>query len=332
MLATVGAGVLAYILYRHHVQSSRIIPISVNYHFTRKCNAACSFCFHTELTSFISSTANSKLVLKMLANEGMKKLNFAGGEPFLYPRQLAELCQYAKQELKLESVSIVSNGTRIRENWLRENGANIDILAVSCDSFFAETNKKIGRAERSTGKPFDNVEKLFRIRDWCRELGIKFKLNTVVCSLNWEEDMRDVVRRLDPFRWKVFQVLIVDGENEDASRIRDARKMCVTDEQFKFFCEKHKDMKGFTPEGNDVMRNSYLILDEHLRFLDPGNGRRNNSDPILEVGVQKALSQVNWDQEGFRARGGLYDWSRGNEETHSFGGAMEGIDPKDLEY
>lgn len=23
------------------------IPISVNYHFTRQCNASCAFCFHT---------------------------------------------------------------------------------------------------------------------------------------------------------------------------------------------------------------------------------------------------------------------------------------------
>ena len=30
-----------------------IIPISVNYHFTRQCNYSCGFCFHTAKTSFL---------------------------------------------------------------------------------------------------------------------------------------------------------------------------------------------------------------------------------------------------------------------------------------
>lgn len=93
------------------------------------------------------------------------------------------------------------------------------------------------------------------------ELGIKFKLNTVVCSLNWDEDMQDVVTRWAPFRWKVFQVLLVKGENEDV------RELVVTEEQFGAFCAKHEGVPGFTPEGNDVMRNSYLVsgpLDDNM--------------------------------------------------------------------
>jgi hypothetical protein len=30
------------------------IPISVNYHFTRKCNRVCGFCFHTEKVSCLT--------------------------------------------------------------------------------------------------------------------------------------------------------------------------------------------------------------------------------------------------------------------------------------
>jgi radical S-adenosyl methionine domain-containing protein 2 len=29
--------------------------VSVNYHFTRKCNKTCKFCFHTEKTSHVAS-------------------------------------------------------------------------------------------------------------------------------------------------------------------------------------------------------------------------------------------------------------------------------------
>ena len=41
-----------------------------------------------------------KRALKLLKEAGMKKkINFAGGEPFLYPDQLAMLCEYCKVDL-----------------------------------------------------------------------------------------------------------------------------------------------------------------------------------------------------------------------------------------
>lgn len=64
------------------------IPISVNYHFTRKCNKECGFCFHTAKTSHIATPEEAKRGLVLLRNAGMRKLNFAGGEPFLYPKYL----------------------------------------------------------------------------------------------------------------------------------------------------------------------------------------------------------------------------------------------------
>lgn len=109
----------------------------------------------------------------------MKKMNFAGGEPFLYPKYLGALCRYYKDDLKLESVSIVSNGTKVTEKWLSRYGAFVDILAISCDSVNPEINAAIGRADRGSGVPFDNVGKLFQIKEWCQQYGIRFKLNTV---------------------------------------------------------------------------------------------------------------------------------------------------------
>jgi radical S-adenosyl methionine domain-containing protein 2 len=49
--------------------------------------------------------------------------------------------------------------------------------------------------------------------------------------------------------------------------------------------------------------------------------------------VQKALSQVEWDQEMFRARGGVFDWSRLPEvKDMGCGNALSGVDMKDLEF
>jgi radical S-adenosyl methionine domain-containing protein 2 len=77
--------------------------------------------------------------------------------------------------------------------------------------------------------------------------------------MNWEEDMVGMLRELVPFRWKVFQVLVVVGQNESDVRKRDARKFIISDEQFNAFIERHKDLKCMVPEPNQVMKSSYLV-------------------------------------------------------------------------
>ena len=132
--------------------------------------------------------------------------------------------------------------------------------------------------------------------EWRREYGIKFKLNTVVNVHNWDEDMSVEIEELAPFRWKVFQCLLVAGENEDATRLRDARKFLVTDEQWKTFCNRHKHLPCYVPEDTNAMASSYLLLDEYMCFLDKGEGMITKNESILKVGVQKAMGQVVWDK------------------------------------
>lgn len=329
ILALLALAIGIYFEY-HHLRPSfkRTDCVSVNYHFSRKCNKTCKFCFHTEKSSYVAGKDDMMRGLQLLKKAGMRKINFAGGEPFLYPALLGWLCQYCKEVLNLESVSIITNGTKVTKAWLDEYGKYVDVLGVSCDSFNEKTNELIGRG---TG---NNVEQFFRIRDWCRELNIKFKLNTVVCKLNWQEDMVATVRELQPFRWKCFQVLFVEGENDAGvadtakdKRKRDARDLLITTEQWETFCEKHQHLDAFVPESNDLMASSYLILDEYLCFLDKGKGEEIQSKSILEVGVAQALKEVYFDKQAFYNRGGEYAWSR-EDEAEGCGGETS----KDLEW
>lgn len=291
--------------------SKKRIPISVNYHFSRKCNYTCGFCFHTAKNSNILSLEKAKEGLEKLKKRGMRKINFAGGEPFLYPKFLGELVQYCKETLKLESVSIISNGSLIKENWLTKYSAYLDILGISCDSFDEKINIKIGRGN---GKQIENI---FKIRELCYKYNIKFKLNTVVCRYNFQEDMNESIARLAPFRWKCFQVLIVKTENDgDKESIRDANDFKITDSEYQEFVKRHEEQKCFIKETNDLMKSSYLILDEYMRFLDKGNENEYKmSESILDVSVEKALSQVNWDWSSFEDRQGEYDWSKESESV-----------------
>ena len=55
-------------------KDKKLIPESVNYHFTRTCNYSCGFCFHTAKTSFHVPLEEAKHGLEMLVKEGMKKV------------------------------------------------------------------------------------------------------------------------------------------------------------------------------------------------------------------------------------------------------------------
>ncbi|EXA31715.1 hypothetical protein FOVG_17035 [Fusarium oxysporum f. sp. pisi HDV247] len=116
------------------------VLVSVNYFTSRKCNYTCGFCFHTDTSSYVLP------------------LNIAGGEPVLYPRLQTELLQFVKEELGLESISIVSNGSKITEKLMRENFQWLGILPISCDSFNPETNKKIGRGDDGGKRLWDQVQ------------------------------------------------------------------------------------------------------------------------------------------------------------------------------
>jgi radical S-adenosyl methionine domain-containing protein 2 len=290
-------------------------PVSVNYHFTRKCNFECGFCFHTEKTSHVEPFEEMKRGLTMLKEAGMKKINFAGGEPLLYPKLLSLLVQFCKTELHLESISIVTNGSRLTERFLEQSAKYIDIIAISCDSFKEDVNVKFGRGKGS------HLEQVRKVSKLCKAYGIKLKLNTVVNRYNFDEDMNEGVRQIDPFRWKCFQVLIVEGENDSKEMIRDASRFAITDEEFQRFCDTHSHNDAFVPEPNNIMRSSYLIIDEYMRFLNKGTG--DPTESILKVGVEKAMQNVLWDTESFYERGGVYDWTK--EGTDGCGTEQTGL-------
>lgn len=303
-------------------------PISVNYFPSRQCNYTCGFCFHTDTTSNMLPLAKAKQGLRLLQQSGMRKLNIAGGEPFLHPRFLAQILAYSKEELHLESVSIISNGSKIKQDFLAKYGKHLDILAISCDSFIAATNEKIGRGQDGDA----HIQQLFNVAAWCRKYGIKFKINTVVNAYNWDEDMASHIEKLAPFRWKVFQCLIVEGENDNATRVRDARRFLITDEQWRTFCDRHKHLECYVPEDNDTMAGSYLNVDEDMCFLDKGKGEMKRSRSILDVGVRTAMGEVVWDKEAFERRGGVYNWSRELNEGLDGEGCSGDLARKDLDW
>jgi len=152
---------------------------------------------------------------------------------------------------------------------------------------------------------------MLQIREWCREYNVVFKLNSVINSYNVDEDMVQSIKELAPKRWKVFQCLILEGENSGTGNdLRNAKSFVVSDEQFQGFLDRHKELKCLVPESNAMMRDSYLILDEKMRFLDCTKGSKIPSESILDVGVEKAMENSGFDEKTFVGRLGVYEWTK----------------------
>lgn len=237
----------------------------------------------------------------------MKKINFANDESFLYKPFLETMIAFCKKNLDLESVSIVTNDSFVDESFLKQYGKHIDILAVSCDFFNKQINIEIEK------KNENQIKKLFQVAEWCKKFEIKFKFNTIVCRLNYTEDMNGIIEQLRSFRWKCFQIFFVVEKNDFDKILRDVRKFQIKNDQYRKFCFRHQHQSCFVSEFNNFMTKSYLILDEYMRFLNK-NGRKPSSS-ILDVGVFTAFVQVYWDQNSFIERKEIYDWSKASVST-----------------
>lgn len=72
-------------------------------------------------------------------------------------------------------------------------------------------------------------------------------------------------------------MLLLDSENTGAETgsLRDARNLVITNEQFQAFLARHAAQECLVPEDNESMKDSYLNLDERMRWaVSPTNIRQ----------------------------------------------------------
>lgn len=275
------------------------MPIAaINFHLFKPCDARCRFCFATfrDVRGRLP-LAQAQRLLVMLREAGAEKITFAGGEPTLHPH-IGELIGHAKA-LGLVT-GIVTNGSRL-DALLDKHAEVLDWAALSVDSADEVIQQALGRGRG------DHIARAVVLADRCRALDVRVKLNTVVTALNWHEDMSTLVRRMQPERWKVFQVLRVEGQNDGT-----VEPLLITAEQFSAFLGRHAPLadEGFlaVAEDNDAMTDSYVMIDPIGRFYGNSAGKHQISPPILEVGVGAALRSVGYSPTRFEARGGRYAW------------------------
>jgi len=261
---------------------------SVNFYITSECDSKCKFCFSNHGKKRLTRN-NAIRVIDMLRKNGTQKITFGGGEPTLH-ESLPDFVNHANS-IGMKT-AIVTNGSKLNEviqfckpSW----------VALSLDSGCRATQILIGRGKANY------ISRTINLADKCRSLGIKLKVNTVVCSYNIKEDMTSIVKRIAPNRWKIFQVLPTNPS---------ARPLEITKNQFSKFV-KRNTIKDITiiPEDINAMCQSYILIDPLGRFYHSDiRWPHEYSQPILSVGVIKAFRQVSFDFNKLKERGGIYEW------------------------
>jgi len=287
---------------------------AINFHFTRQCNYHCKFCFHTKKSKYMLPMKDQLSILQQFRQFGSEKVNFAGGEPFLFSERLGELVKACKKDFGFPSTSIITNGSIVKPEWFEKYGQYLDILGVSCDSLQPQVNQCHGRNFNTLRLPIEQSKKIETLAQLCHRQGILFKINTVVTQLNKNEILADFINRVDPCRWKVFQILEIKNENGG----EQLQSLLIRPKEFERYIQRNlkrlhpSKKKILVKESNEMMQNSYVLVDEFGRLLDVSTGNKLPTHSIIKVGLSKALQELGngFDKAMFYKRGGYYQWQK----------------------
>ena len=289
-------------------QTNKIKELVINWHMTEVCNYSCKYCFakwgrpnelHRSESGIVKLLDNladyfikGTSTLKDELGYETVRLNFAGGEPMVLGDTFVTALTLAKQ--KGFKTSTITNGHYLINGKLALPNNSLDMIGISFDSQCLDTRKKIGRKDRKGNSFGADDLKLVLANLTQSQRGIKSKINTVVNSLNLDEDFSELITDLSPYKWKVLHVMPY-GHDE----------LLISKKQFDKFVLRHSGLGlPLFPESNSTMTESYLMINPQGCFYQnvANKAGYKYSESINRCGVNKALSQIEFNPKTFALR------------------------------
>lgn len=189
-----------------------MIKFKINLHILEDCNYHCRHCFAKfgkEKYMNVNKWAN--IIDNLASVLDIDEINIAGGEPLLY-KNLPTLIQYINS--KNIKCSIITNGSLLTENWIKNNIPLLSTIGLSIDSFNPAILKEGGRTDK---KDFILSEQSFlQIYSWIRKYNpkCKIKINTVVSSINKKEILLSILKKhnIHIDKWKILKMSVFENE------------------------------------------------------------------------------------------------------------------------
>lgn len=280
----------------------QLTKYKLNYHIFEKCNMNCSFCFRNNNNNKTLSLNEYKEMIDRIYELNLfDYINFAGGEPTLYPN-IVELIRYAKN--KCFKTSIITNGYMLLNSnkLLEEILQVIDCFGISIDSLDNNINHKI---KRVVGGKTLTKEDLLQIYEKVREYSrVDFKINTVVSKYNLcDKSLIDFLVEypyINVDRWKFFKVQPKEGAN--------CEEFNISEEEYNSFTRRfeayNKRLTNKVEERSGEMIDSYLMLDVNGNLSTDTTKTNSKSIQIVNSTIEqiKQFIEENLNYESYDKR------------------------------
>ncbi|HFG9165988.1 TPA: GTP 3',8-cyclase MoaA [Clostridioides difficile] len=155
---------------------------------TDKCNLRCVYCMPPDVKfdkNYINENLrfeDYKFIIKAMAEQGITKIRFTGGEPLLYPK-LNELIKFTKEECGINNIGMTTNAIGLSDRIFELEKCGLNKVNISLDSLKEYKYKSITRG--------GNLKDVLKSIESCLNLGIKVKLNCVAISGFNDDELKD---------------------------------------------------------------------------------------------------------------------------------------------
>lgn len=171
----------------------------IDYMITGKCNLHCPFCYGPDpkMKGELSKEAK-KMLLQFLAEQGIRDIVIAGGEPSISPHIGAVLDWCTQMSFR---VALQTNA--FKPHLLQPHLHKLAWLCVPIDGTDQKANHELRTAENHLEQVLDVVN----MAQQYRTNGLRLKIGTVVTPINITQvlEIAAVVQALKPNVWKWYQ-------------------------------------------------------------------------------------------------------------------------------
>ncbi|MGC8588438.1 MAG: GTP 3',8-cyclase MoaA [Hydrogenobaculum sp.] len=227
---------------------------------TDKCNMKCSYCRplnidyipHRELLSY----EEIRDIVSIMKDFGLKKVRITGGEPLVRP-QVWKLVSLLKA-INLESISMTTNGTYLKEYAKLLKEAGLDTINISLDTLDEDKFKHVTKSDI---KPV--LEGIYE----ASSLGFNIKLNTVLIKNFNDDEIIPLVEFARDVRARIrFIELMPVGKLDFFNK----SKIFYNHQVFELLEKTYGKLVALPPDGSKSARR-FLIesIDTEVGFISP---------------------------------------------------------------
>lgn len=246
-------------------------PKELCWNITSRCNARCSFCYRINNIADLSYQEN-EIILKKLADNGIKRITWTGGEAILY-HDLLKLMHKAF-DLGITN-ELITNGKNCSRAFMDQAAPLLSLMTISLDSCSSDINKKMGREINQ----LQIVEEIVTYM-YAHYPDVVLKINTMAgrCNIDALIDVADFVVKHKIDRWRIFQFIDLRGdaimnrenywiEQEDYA----ALKKCLNTYLQSYKLPEYVDHEAIEDDYCIIRTDGEVVVTHKKRDLELGN-------------------------------------------------------------